>query len=638
MKKVYFVQVGFAFDSSVYLPYGTGCIAAYALGKADFCAEYALGGFIYKRGSIEEAVEKIKEPSIVGFSNNTWNVEYNRALAKRIKELYPNCVIVFGGHSVPNDDIELLKEYDFIDYLSFGEGEEPFYHLAMALCRGGDLDTVDNIAYRNGNGEFVCTKRTYNFDLSEYPSPYTEGLFDAIVAEESVELLAVIETNRGCPYQCAYCDWSAKGKVRFFPMEKIKAELTWISDNRIEYCFCADANFGMFTRDLEITDYIVNLKEKNGCPDVFRAFYDKNSDDNVFEICHKLNENRMDKGATMSYQSLSDAALKNVNRQNLTVEHFSSLVAKYNQAKIPTYSELILGLPGETYDSFCDGLCQLLEAGQHNSVSVYYCEILPNSIMGSKEYLEKFHIEVGHVQFNHIHSSNSQNEVEEYSDIVLSTDTMSREMWVKSNLFSVCLQSFHSLGLLRCFAIYMRNEKGMSYREFYDSLLRFVQANPETVFGNMLWDYSDKLSHSLAGEWNYSNPAFGDVVWSYEEGMFLKCMQDYDRFWLEMMPFLTSLHIDKDIFEGLLRYQQEVLRRPFKNGGRLESAYAFHAYFDGIYSGHYQPLQKKKEIVVFTELTPYDNWHDYAKNTVWFGRRKGATLYTSDREMYQTLT
>ncbi|MDD6276780.1 MAG: cobalamin-dependent protein [Clostridia bacterium] len=635
MKKVYFVQVGFAFDSSVYLPYATGCIAAYALGKADFCAEYELGGFIYKRDSIEEALKKIDSPSIVAFSNYTWNVEYNRTLAKRVKELYPDCSVIFGGHSVTSDSTELLNECDFVDYLSFGEGEEPFYNLAMALKRGDDLSGVDNIAYRQANGEPVCTKRTFNFDITDYPSPYTTGLFDEIVAEESVELLAVIETNRGCPYKCAYCDWSAKGKVRFFRIEKVKAELKWLSDNRIEYCFCADANFGMFKRDLEITDYIVQLKEKTGCPDVFRAFYDKNSDDNVFEICHKLNENRMDKGATMSYQSLSDAALRNVNRQNLTVEHFSSLVAKYNRAKIPTYSELILGLPGETYDSFCDGLCALLEAGQHNSVSVYYCEILPNSIMGSDEYLDRFNIEVGHVKFNHIHSSNTDSEVEEYSDIVMSTDTMSREMWVKSNLFSVCLQSFHSLGLLRCFAIYMRNEKGMSYRSFYNSLLDFIAGNPETVFGKMLDDYYGKLVHSFEGEWNYTNPDFGDVVWSYEEGMFLECIKNYDRFNREIMPFLESLGIEKDIFDGLLTYQREVLRRPFKNGGRIKSEYAFNEFFDSIYSGNYQPLQRKEETVTFTELTPYDNWHDYAKNVVWFGRRRGATLYTSDREMYK---
>ena len=49
MKKVYFVQAGFAFDKSVYLPYATGCLAAYSLQFDDFNASYELGEFFYKR-------------------------------------------------------------------------------------------------------------------------------------------------------------------------------------------------------------------------------------------------------------------------------------------------------------------------------------------------------------------------------------------------------------------------------------------------------------------------------------------------------------------------------------------------------------------------------------------------------------
>jgi hypothetical protein len=92
----------------------------------------------------------------------------------------------------------------------------------------------------------------------------------------------------------------------------------------------------------------------------------------------------------MAYQTLCDDALKNINRKNLTMEHFSDLMASYTEANIPTYSELILGLPGETAESFCQGLCKLLRAGQHNSISVYYCELLPNAPMCEPEYMKKY--------------------------------------------------------------------------------------------------------------------------------------------------------------------------------------------------------------------------------------------------------
>ncbi len=633
MKKLYFVQAGFAFDKSVYLPYATGCLAAYSLQFDDFKEHYELGGFFYKREKIDSIISRMTEPAVVAFSNYAWNVEFNKALSKRVKELYPECTVIFGGHSVRNESTELLDECEWLDYLIFGEGEEPFYELLTALAKGESLAEINDIAYRE-NGEAVCNPRRACRDISAYPSPYLTGLFDEICENETVELLSVIETNRGCPYKCAYCDWSAKSKVRFFPMEKIKAELKWLSDKKIEYCFCADANFGMFKRDIEVADYVIELKKATGYPDVLRPCYAKENDENVFEICSKFNEYHIDKGATMAYQSLCPDALENVNRKNLTMEHFADIVKKYNHAKIPTYSELILGLPGETYGSFCDGLCKLLEAGQHNSVSVYHCEILPNSIMGSKEYIEKYKINSKKVKFNHIHSAETDEEVAEYSEIVMGTSTMSKEDWVRSNLFSVTLQCFHSLGLLRCFALYARYEKGMSYRDFYDRLFEFVMSNPDTVFGKVLARYADKLTHSLEGDWNYHNSVFGNIVWFFEEGMFLECMYNYDTFEREIAPFLNSLDIDAEIFSELKAYQKAVLRRPQKTGEVLTSAYNFTEYFDGIYSGEYKPLESKTVTVEFKENRLFEDWYSFAKNIVWFGRRKGATMFTSDKELY----
>ena len=65
----------------------------------------------------------------------------------------------------------------------------------------------------------------------------------------------------------------------------------------------------------------------------------------------------------------------------------------YTNRGIMAYSELILGLPGETYESFSEGIETLFECGQHKSVIVYPCELLPNSQLGSKDAVEKYKIE-----------------------------------------------------------------------------------------------------------------------------------------------------------------------------------------------------------------------------------------------------
>jgi putative methyltransferase len=415
-------------------------------------------------------------------------------------------------------------------------------------------------------------------------------------------------------------------------MKKIKSEIEWIAAAKIEYCFCADSNFGIFERDEEIVDFILASKKKCGYPDVFRPCYAKNSDDRVFRICSKLDSNGMDKGATLAYQTLSRDALVNINRQNMSVEHYSKLLERYNKAGIATYSELILGLPGETYDTFAKGICTLIEAGQHNSVSVYHCEMLPNAEMAHPEYIKKHGIKTIRVFFNHMHSSPDENDcVKEYSNLIVETDTMSRKMWVKANLFSVCVQCFHHLGLLRCFAIYMFYEKNYSYYKFYNSLLEYIFSSDGTVFNKLFTQFEDKLSHSLAGDWNYTDRLFGDVVWLFEEGAFLELLYRYDTFWSEIMPFLSTLGIDENLFNDLLSYQKAVTRRPFESKIELNLNYDFYNYFQNIYSSNYKELEKIKNETIFNSENYYDDWKKYAKECVWYGRRLGKTQYTSER-------
>lgn len=626
MKNVYFVQVGFEFDGSVYLPYAVGTIIAYCKENPQIKSEYAFPEIIFKREKLSSAMDKIHSPFMVAFSCSVWNMEYNKALAKRIKEKYPQCIIVFGGHSV-SEDGKLLEAESYIDILMFGEGETVFSKLLLNLSKG-DFKVTSDIAYRE-NGSIIRTERTLCEDLSELPSPYLSGIFDKIIEEnKGMEFLSVLETNRGCPYSCAYCDWCAGKKMRFFPIEKVQKEIQWLSENKIAYCFCADSNFGMFDRDIEIADMLIEVKKKNGYPEVFRPCYEKNSDERVFRICSALNSVGMDKGATMAYQTLCDEALKNIGRKNLTMEHFSSLMKKYNEAGIPTYSELILGLPGETKESFCKGMCRLLENGQHNSLSVYHCEALPNSDLTEPSYVEKHKIEIIKVAFNHIHSAAKKDEeVKEYSYLVRSTATLSREDWVYANLFSVCLQCFHSLGILRYLAMYLSETKKSTYYDFYTSLLSFIMNTGGKL--NKLWtDFKVKYETSLAGDWNYYNESFGDVTWFFEEGAFIEIISNFDEYMSELTEFIDSYNLDKDFQKELLSFQKFMLRKPFETAKEASFNYDFYSFFESITKGNPATLQKKSTSLTVTPKTVYDNIASFAKETVWFGRRRGATVYS----------
>ena len=234
-KNIYLIQVGFAFDRSLYFPCAAGAIAAYAL-EDDFVKNtYEFKEFIFKRDKLDTVVSGMEEPFLAGFSCCVWNFEYNKALAKKLKTACPECIVVFGGHNIP-DGSSLLEEEDYIDILVHGEGEEPFLALLKALPMV-NLSSVPNIAYRE-HSSIVETKKKDSSDIENYPSPYLSGVFDRLIGENpDVEFLAVLETNRGCPFSCSYCDWCAGKAVRLFPMERIKAEIQWMSDKKIVKLF-----------------------------------------------------------------------------------------------------------------------------------------------------------------------------------------------------------------------------------------------------------------------------------------------------------------------------------------------------------------------------------------------------------------
>lgn len=627
MKNIYFVETGFSFEKDVYLPYATGIIAAYLKGKGCFDEKFNLAGFFYRREQTDSIIRKMDKPYIVGFSCCIWNQEFNLALAKKVKEHFPECIIIFGGHNVTVNG-RLLQNNPYIDILIYGEGEKVFYEVVSSL-ENGTLKDVNNISYRK-NSVIITTPQTPPCNPEDFPSPYLSGVFDSILAtEDHSSLLCVLETNRGCPYSCSYCDWCSGKKIRKFPLERVFEEIKWIAKQKIEYCWCTDSNFGIFDRDVEIAHFLAETKNTYGYPKVFRTCFAKESNENVFEISKILNDAKMDKGATLTYQTLSENALKNINRKNLTLEHFSSLLKKYNEAGIPAYSELILGLPGETKESFCKGVCKILESGQHSFLYVYYLELLPNSEMAQHSYITKHKIKSARVEFNHIHSHNTSNEVHEYSNIVQSTATLSKDDWVYCNLFSVCIQCFHSLGFYRYFAMYLNSVEKLPYFDFYSSLLDYILSSDNTVANTLFMSFKEKLSSSLAGDWNFTSPELGEISWPFEEGAYLRLLEKIDTVQKEFEPFFVKYFKDNKLFCQLREYQQAVLRSCNKNDEHHIFDYDFPTFFEAIQNGQKATLNKEKAEYIFHASTDYRLWKDFAKDIVWYGRRKGDTHYSN---------
>lgn len=619
------IQPNSQYGNSVYFPYAAGSLVAYAFRDEKIKSEFTFKSFVYKKIDIDKVVDSLENPFVVGFSCYVWNYEYNKILAEKIKEKYPQCYILFGGHQV-NRESDVLKT-DFVDFCLFGEGEEIFRKILLSFIGRESLESIPNIMYKK-DGEIIFTEKK-RVDIPERISPYLEGYFDELVKEEELEFSAILETNRGCPNKCAFCDWgNEKAKVRLYDIETVKAEIDWMSENEIEYCYCADANFGLFERDEDIIEYLISRNKINGYPQKFQATYSKNNPQTVFRINKRLNDVGMCKGATLSFQSMHQNVLDNIYRKNMPIESFHELMSMYNKNGIGSYSEIILGLPGETYESFRDGMEQLLECGQHMSINFFNCELLTNSIMNDAEYMKKYEIEYAVTEQHQYHVVPNRKDITEFSRIVVSTSSMSKEMWMKSNIFAVFVRAFHNLGLFQCIAIYLYHEKGIRYSDFYEDLIEYAKLKPETICGKIhLWleeKYKEVLSDS--GSLTCTVDEFGELTWPLDEGAFLKAVREQEKFYEEMNGFLKKYFDDEMLFSELLSYQKNIVKNPFSKGAVLHLNYDFYSYFSSVYQNDYKPLEIKKHSLKIDSSDTPEDLPEYAKKIVWYGRKGGQNI------------
>ena len=637
MKNVYMVQPMDIRYKQIYLPYAVGTIIAYSFNRKEICDSYKFCGFYFMKDPFEQVIDSMAEPCVVGFSNYLWSIDYNLLLAEKIKAKWPDTVIVFGGPQVP-DDVTYLEEYPFIDVLINGEGEEPFYELLTAIDSDADFSGIANIAYRK-DGALVKNPRKYGMNIEDYPSPYQMGLFDDILADEKfkdIQFDSILETNRGCPYNCAFCCWPRNGGgVRKFSMDRVKGDLDWIAKNKLPYCYCVDSNFGILPRDMDIAEYVVHLKKTCGYPERFENTAAKNREDVTFAINSKLDEVGLNRGIFVAVQSMSPKVLEIIGRKNIPVDNFSKQLARYRQNGMFASTDIMLGLPGETYDSFSHGLFEVMEAGQHTNILIHAVECLPNTALYSKEMREKYKIKTVRSRLRSNHGKISEDRVlGSRSDIIVETVDMSRADWRKSYRLGVFTQAMHYMGLVRFISFYMRKARNVSYYDFYIQLFEWVE-NESTVFKGLLDRVCKCLDPFLEekGDLAYCDERTGDIYWTFDEGFFLNCILEFDEAFDELEQyFIKNITDDYKTFADLFKYQRNIILLPDQKEREISFDYDWHDYFKDIYDDAYL-VPHKKPIKLMFGGCEYKDFFDYSRNIAWYGKRYDSMINKNVKEI-----
>jgi len=485
--------------SNYWIPYSVGCIWSYVSQFKEITDNFELKDLIYKREHIGDLVERLEDPFICGFSSYVWNEAYCYTAARRIKERYPNCLIVFGGPNTESHELDGV-----VDIIVEAEGELSFHKLLTQVLNGEEPD-------KRFKPERIQTL--------EFPSPYTSGVFDKIFENNPTATWNMtIETNRGCPFKCTYCNWGmvTMSKIKKFGLERVAADLEWAANNRVEYITCADANFGIFKeRDMEIAKLIRETCDK-GLADHVNLQYTKNSTETVFEIAKIIGP--YSKGITVSVQSMHDDTLVAIKRKNLGVNDMKHIMALSRKYGVNTYSEFILGLPEETLESWKDGLCEIIELGQHDSIDVWFGQLLEGSEMASFESLVKYGLK--HVKaydfMNFVdNENNEENIVNETMKIVNKTNTQTTDEMVEGFMYGWMITTFHIGGYSQVYTRYLHSIKNIRIRNFYDSLFDkvrngFYKEHYDELY-KKIYDYLHygKMSSSQSGHgMHYSSLVF----------------------------------------------------------------------------------------------------------------------------------
>ena len=526
MFSISLVQPNFAQGSSTYksywLPHSIASVYVYTEYSTEFRSVYQLNQIIFKRDNISATALMCAGDDVVLFSNYMWNWEYNKTLARAIKRLNPSTRIVFGGPQVSEHRLDdQRRSMPYVDTFIISEGELSFREYTEDLIADSVKPVYD-------------VKRLEDLDI---PSPYLTGFFDDLLAQnQALRWNTTLETNRGCPFKCTFCDWGSLtyAKVKRFPMTKVEQEIEWISRNGIEYVFVADANFGMYPeRDMQIAQWMTKYQAQYGYPEVWNANWHKNSRQNVLPIVEHLTQGGKNRAMTISVQSMNEGVQTAIERKNMDISHMQDMFDLINSKGLASYTELILPLPLETAQSWREGLAEVLRIGQHNSIEIWFHQLLENA-ESTKSHVSEYGFETREL------SGYVSGEVEpgdedilEKTEVVVATNTMSYDEFIDCWQYASMIINFHCGGWTQLISRVRTAQGETDYLTFYNDLFERLNASPCIIgakwreqrqhldmflngdapngFGahTFLWNFNRVLHENYMASWAFITEATG---------------------------------------------------------------------------------------------------------------------------------
>jgi putative methyltransferase len=442
----------------------------------------------------------IQEADIYLFSSYVWNYDIIDRLAEHVKVLNPNALCVLGGPQIGTNDPKLLSTRSMYDFIlkPTKPGEVFVQELIDSYIATNGKPNLDDISWELRSFK-KCSQFMPDYSVYEEHYEFLKESRDYAIAN-NIESFMILETTRGCPYQCSFCEWGGGigSKIYKKPTEVVEKDILALKKAGYTEAFLTDANFGAFLeRDLTIFKFgwengvkltdISTMKSK----DLDRRIKLVDAWFSVIGInSNQLNDSKMfdpknlpmfvNTVPSISIQSVSEVAMKIANRIDLSLENKIKLSEHINKRcheegyPIPNI-ELIMGMPGSTLEDFYREMTILWNFKAWNSQRHDYM-FLPDSELSRPEYLKRYNIEL----------------VEVYVDVVDDSGVdNSNSLYRKNSTYYKTIASCFSFTREQAVEMWIMNIAGNYLLEhLYESLSEFASPNE---FGKACFNVMKRL-------------------------------------------------------------------------------------------------------------------------------------------------
>lgn len=297
-----------------------------------------------------------KNPQVAAFSCYIWNWRTIQDLLTELPKLLPNTDLWLGGPEVSFHAEKRIQEFPQLTGIMIGEGEDTFLELLHHYWEQSPaLSDIKGIVSRNG---YTGTRTLTDIDRLPFFYGFQKNDISVIFSNR----ILYYESQRGCPFQCAYCLSSIDKTVRLRNIDTVKSELRQFLDNRVPQVKFIDRTFNCnSTHALAIWRYL--RENDNGVTNFhFEIAADLITDEQL-AVLRDMRPGLIQ--LEIGVQSTNETTLRAINRRTDLDRLRKTVAAIHGFHNIHQHLDLIAGLPYEDYDSFAHSFNDVYTMAPH---------------------------------------------------------------------------------------------------------------------------------------------------------------------------------------------------------------------------------------------------------------------------------